>query len=498
MRVAVIGSGYVGLVSAACFAEIGHDVISVDNDTEKIAALERGEVPIHEPLLPELLNRHRGARLRFSTSVAQAVAESQVIFITVGTPPAENGEADLSYVEAVAHEVASAIKDPKLLVEKSTVPVRTLESICKSLVLNGANPLLFSVASNPEFLREGTAVTDFLYPDRIVVGAEDEFGSSLLQAIYAPLTSGAYYKQQDAIPLDGRFHGCARMIITNAKSAELIKHTSNAFLAMKISFINAIATIAEAVGADIEQICAGIGSDSRIGPKFLKAGIGYGGSCFPKDVQAFHAVAAHCHYDFGLLREVMRINDQQVPRFIQKVRSALWTLRGKKLAVLGLAFKGDTDDVRESQAIAIIDALLKEGAQVRVYDPAAISKAKEILPNDDKDIVYARDSYDAAKGCDALLILTEWKEFASLDLAKVRSLLNYPIVIDGRNLYEAGRMKEAGLFYYSIGRAAIVPEHIFTNGNRVGVEPQPLPSIASESVPAVGLRAASVLGWVNP
>ena len=458
MRIAVIGSGYVGLVSAVCFAEIGHEVISVDNDNAKIAALERGEVPIHERYLPELLRRHLGGRLRFSNSIAQAVQESQAIFITVGTPQSETGEADLSYVEAVAYEIASAIQSRKLVIEKSTVPVSTCESLRKTLLLNGAPSGLFSVASNPEFLREGTAVTDFLYPDRIVVGADDEFSASLLQAIYQPLTSGDYYSEPHAIPHAGHSHAKAPLILTTAKSAELIKHASNAFLAMKISFINAVANISEAVGADIQQVCAGIGSDSRIGPKFLSAGIGYGGSCFPKDVRAFHAVATQCGYDFGLLGEVTRINDEQRRRFVKSVRAALWTLRGKKLAVLGLAFKDGTDDIRESPAIGIIEALLKEGAHVRAYDPAAASNAKKVLSSD--RLSYANDSYDAAAGSDALLILTEWKEFASLDLLRLKKILKYPIVIDGRNLYEPSRMASAGIIYHSIGRATGVPEHL--------------------------------------
>jgi UDPglucose 6-dehydrogenase len=468
MRIAVIGSGYVGLVSAACFAEIGHDVISVDNDSAKIAALERGEVPIHEHFLPELLQRHRGERLHFSTSVSDAVEKSDAVFITVGTPQSETGEADLSFVEAVAYEIAAAIRSPKLIVEKSTVPVSTCESLRKALLLNGAKPGTFSVASNPEFLREGTAVTDFLYPDRIVVGVDDDFSAALLQEIYRPLTSGAYYAEKTAIPFPGYELRQAPIIVTGAKSAELIKHASNAFLAMKISFINAVANISEAVGADIAQVCAGIGADSRIGPKFLNAGIGYGGSCFPKDVQAFHAVAKHCSYDFGLLTEVMQINVEQRHRFLKKVRSALWTLRGKKLGVLGLAFKGDTDDIRESPAIAIIQALLKDGAQVRVYDPAAISRAKEVLGND--GVSYARDPYDAATGSDALLILTEWREFAALDLTKLRSLLKYPIVIDGRNLYEPAKMASAGLIYHSIGRASGIPQQMSPVAEQAGAE----------------------------
>jgi UDPglucose 6-dehydrogenase len=457
MRIAVIGSGYVGLVTAACFAEIGHEVISVDNDSAKITALGRGEVPIHEQFLPELLRRHRGNRLRFTTSVTQAVQQSNAVFITVGTPQSETGEADLSFVEAVAYEIASAIQSPKVVIEKSTVPVSTCESLRKTLLLNGAPASLFSVASNPEFLREGTAVTDFLCPDRIVIGVDDEFSASLLQNIYRPLTTGDYYSQPNAIPFRGETRPKAPLIVTTAKSAELIKHASNAFLAMKISFINAIANIAEAVGADIQQICAGIGSDSRIGPKFLNAGVGYGGSCFPKDVQAFHAVAAQCGCDFGLLTEVMSINLEQRRRFLKKIRSALWTLRGKTLGVLGLAFKADTDDVRESPAIAIIEALAKEGAKLKVYDPAAMPNAKRVLSA--TAVTYVQDAYEAASGSDALVILTEWPEFGALDLGRIRSLLKHSIVIDGRNLYKPERMAKEGFVYHSIGRVSAPPEH---------------------------------------
>src|ERR1700728_640213 len=480
MRIAVIGSGYVGLTSAVCFAEIGHNVISVDNDKLKIAALERGTVPFHERFLPELLMRHRGGRLQFSASVADAVSESEAVFITVGTPQSETGEADLSFVEAVAREVASAIRSSIVIIEKSTVPVRHCESLRKTLLLNGAQQTLFSVASNPEFLREGTAVTDFLYPDRIVIGVDDHLSDTVMHEIYRPLTTGSYYRREEAIPFEKRATQQAPIIVTNAKSAELIKHACNAFLAMKISFINAVANISESVGADIEQVCAGIGSDSRIGPKVLNAGIGYGGSCFPKDIQAFQVVAHQCNCDFGLLAEVMRINSDQARRFLTKVRDALWTLRGKRLAVLGLAFKGDTDDVRESPAIAIIEALLKEGALIRAYDPAAIPKAKGVLP-DNNSVVYAADAYDAVAECDALLILTEWKEFASLDLHKIRSLLKHPIVIDGRNLYETARMTNAGLIYYSTGRSASFPAHMSSIAHQTA--PLPAPFVR----PAVGL-----------
>jgi len=456
MRIAVVGSGYVGLVSAACLAEIGHDVISIDNDPEKIAELDRGEVPIHEKHLPELLLRHRGKRLQFSTNLSESVRQADAIFITVGTPQCETGEADLSYVESVAREMASSLCERQLVVEKSTVPVNTCDSIRRTLLLNGAPPGAFSVASNPEFLREGTAVADFLYPDRIVVGADDDFSRTLLQRIYEPLASGSYYKQKGAVPPQNGGGSKTPMIVTSTKSAELIKHASNAFLAMKISFINAVANISECVGADIEQVCAGIGSDSRIGGKFLNAGIGYGGSCFPKDVQAFRMVAEQCHCDFGLLREVTKTNAEQRHRFVKKVQAAMWTLRGKNLAALGLAFKGETDDVRESPAIAIVNQLVREGASLRVYDPAAMRRADELLSKE--GITFAMNPYDAAAGSDALLILTEWKEFAALDLARLRKVLRHPIIVDGRNLFDPRRVSRAGLIYYSIGRPVSTPD----------------------------------------
>jgi UDPglucose 6-dehydrogenase len=454
MRIAVIGSGYVGLVAGACFADLGHDVIVVDNDQKKLAALNRGEVPIHENFLPELLQRHRGKKLRFSDDLKAAVGASAAIFVAVGTPPTEQGEADLSYVESVARGIAGAINDYKIIVEKSTVPVYTSDWVRKIIQRNGV-AAEFDVASNPEFLREGTAVTDFLYPDRIVVGADTERCASVLRAIYAPLTDGSYYKNADAIPGPDKALLPPPLIVTSAKSAELIKHASNAYLAMKISFINAVASICESVGANVQQVCQGIGTDTRIGPRFLNPGIGYGGSCFPKDIMAFRSVARECGYDFRLLEEVMRINEEQRARFIRKVRSALWTLRGKKLGVLGLAFKGGTDDVRESPAIMLIQSLLQEGCEISAYDPAAHERAREVL---NSSVRLAENAYDAAKGADALLILTEWEEFAALDLKRLHSELKYPIVIDGRNLYDPAVMAANGFTYYSVGRAASNPD----------------------------------------
>lgn len=457
MEISVIGAGYVGLVSAACFAELGHTVIGVDNDPRKLAILEEGRAPIHENLLPELLQRHLGQRLMFTNSIAQAVRESDVIFITVGTPPSITGHADLCCVEAVIREVAKHITCRKLIVEKSTVPVRTCDSIRRTMELNGASPHLFSVASNPEFLREGTAVTDFLYPDRIVAGVEDSFSEEKLSQIYAPLCDGSYYRREDLIPGDGAHP--VRFIVTNTKSAELIKHTSNAFLAMKISFMNAIANIAERAGGDIDEIKEGVGADRRIGTSFLNAGIGYGGSCFPKDVLAFRAVAREAGYDFDLLDAVMRINQDQRNQFLRKVRDALWTLRDKRIAVLGLAFKAGTDDVRESPAIEIIEALVKEGCLITAYDPAAMPRALEELQGRLKEcnIAMASDPYTASATADAVLILTEWSEFASLDLSRLRRQMRLPVIIDGRNLYRPEEMKAAGFIYYSIGRAPVFP-----------------------------------------
>jgi UDPglucose 6-dehydrogenase len=451
MKIAVVGSGYVGLVASACFAEIGHEVICVDNDPEKLAALHRGETPIHEQYLPELLARHRGHRLSFSPSLPDAVRASSVIFVAVGTPPLESGDADLSYVETVAHDIAQSLNGYKVVVEKSTVPVYTNEWIRRVMQLGGAEASEFDVVSNPEFLREGTAVTDFLYPDRIVVGADSERAAKLLRDVYAPLTKGTYCATAGCIPEPSGAQVPVRLIMTSAKSAELIKHASNAFLALKISFINAVANICEAVDADIEEVALGIGTDSRIGRRFLRAGIGYGGSCFPKDVAAFRSVARECGYDFPLLDEIVRVNDEQRKNFLRKVRAALWTLRGKRLAVLGLAYKGGTDDIRESPAIEIISSLLNEQCSIVAFDPAAMERAKQVLIG---DVTYAEDAYQAAVGADALLILSDWEEFAALDLARMKGLLRYPIVIDGRNLYSQKTMQEHGLLYVSVGRPA--------------------------------------------
>lgn len=451
VQIAVIGSGYVGLVAAACFAELGHKVVCVDNNVDRIAALTKGEVLIHEEFLPEVLGRNHGRRLTFSCDSAEAIRGATAIVIAVGTPQGADGQADLTYVESVAHQIAQQANGYKLIVEKSTVPVYTNAWIQKLMLENGCLSKDFDVVSNPEFLREGTAITDFIYPDRIVVGADSDRARKLMREIYATLLDGSYSRESGAVPgPDGS--GELEYLETSTQSAELIKHASNAFLAMKISFINMVANVSERVGADIEEVRRGIGTDKRIGQKFLRAGIGYGGSCFPKDVAAFQSVARACGGRWNLLEEVSRINQEQIVRFLQKVRGALGDLKGKRIAALGLAFKGGTDDIRESPAINVIQGLLADGCKVIVFDPAAMEKAKEVLK---KSVMYAKDAYAAADNADALLILTEWKEFAALDLKRLRRLLAVPLVLDGRNLYSPEAMSQAGLTYHSVGRSNV-------------------------------------------
>ena len=453
VSICVIGSGYVGLVAAACFAEMGHRVICVDNDEARVKLLQEGGVPIFEEHLPELLARHRDRGVVFSNDLGGAVESSEAIFIAVGTPQGASGAADLSYVEAVVSEIARSIRGYKVIVEKSTVPVYTNEWIRRVLHRHGVDANSFHVVSNPEFLREGTAVCDFLHPDRIVVGAGDDRSAAVMRRIYEPLTGGSYYSQPGALTGQCSAARPATLVVSSAQSAEIIKHASNAFLALKISFINAVANLAEAVDADIEDIAAGMGSDSRIGPRFLRAGLGYGGSCFPKDVAAFHWVAQQRGIEFQLLQEIKKINDTQREIFFNKVLSALWTLRGKHLAALGLAFKGDTDDIRESPALDIVKKLLNAGAIVTAYDPAAMERAKAVMPAGG-NLRYAGSVYEAAKGADAVLILTDWKEFAQLDLVKLNQAVRFPIVVDGRNLYKPQQMAEHGFTYVSMGRPA--------------------------------------------
>ena len=452
MKIAVIGTGYVGLVSAACFAEIGHEVIAVDSDIAKVEMLLSGTVPIHEKHLPELIDRHRGNRLMFSSDTGEACRQADVIFICVGTPPSYTGEADLSYVEGVARELALSLNSHKVIVEKSTVPVGTCEAVFRTMLVYGASATHFSIASNPEFLREGTAVIDFLYPDRILLGVSDELSRNALTEVYKPIVSGSYWKEPSAL-LSGSKLAPAHQIITSVKSAEMIKHASNAFLALKISFINSVANVCERVGADVREVALGMGADSRIGPRFLTPGIGYGGSCFPKDVLAFRSVAASVGYDFTILREVMEVNEDQKRRFVSKVRASLWNLRGKKLAVLGLAFKGGTDDCRDSPAIDLVKRLRAEGAEIVAYDPVAMKRAQALLPDD--TVTFANSSYEACTGADALLILTEWPEFAELDWRRVQQLLRLPNVLDGKNLLDPIVVRAAGLRYYGVGTSSI-------------------------------------------
>jgi UDPglucose 6-dehydrogenase len=453
VSICVIGSGYVGLVAAVCFAEMGHRVVCVDNDEAKVALLREGGVPIYEDHLAEMLAKYLNRGVEFTSDLSTAVGASEAIFIAVGTPQGDAGSADLSYVEAVVAEIARSISGYKVIVEKSTVPVYTNEWISRVLQRHGVDEQSFDVVSNPEFLREGTAIADFLHPDRIVVGANSKRAAEVLRRIYWPLTGGAYYERADALPGACTAASPAKLLVTSAQSAEIIKHASNSFLALKISFINAVANLAESVDADIEDIAAGIGMDSRIGPKFLRAGLGYGGSCFPKDVAAFHWVAQQQGVDFQLLQEVRHINDTQREIFFNKVRAALWTLRGKRLAALGLAFKGGTDDIRESPAIEMIRKLLAAGALISAYDPAAHERAAEVLPPSPQ-MTYAGGVYEAAANADAVLILTDWKDFAGIDLARLKQTVRFPIVIDGRNLFNPQEMLDQGFTYISIGRPA--------------------------------------------
>ena len=425
----MIGTGYVGLTTGACFAEIGHKVICVDNDKEKIKVLNQGKIPIYEPKLPELvLNNVKQKRLSFSSEIADAVKNSKVLFIAVGTPPKEAGEPDLSYVENVAREIGANMPDYRLIVEKSTVPVQTGKWVKTTIERYNPRKIPFDVASNPEFLREGSAVDDFLKPDRIVVGVETKKAEELMREIYAPLK--------------------AKILFTDIESAELIKHASNAFLSMKISFTNALSIICEKSGADIKKVTEGMGLDKRIGQDFLNAGIGYGGFCFPKDLMAFIRIARELGYDFNLLKEVQNINEEQKLRFVKKIEGLLWNLREKQIGILGLAFKPNTDDMRFAPSIDIIGYLKKEGASIKAYDPQAMERAKEIMP----DITYCNSPYEVAENSECLAILTEWDEFRQLDLAKIKSLLKLPIVVDGRNVFDPKKMSEMGFIYRGVGR----------------------------------------------
>lgn len=429
-NLAFIGAGYVGLVSGTCLAEIGHDVILVDNNPDKITKLKKGVIPIYEPGLEELVKKNvKAGRLSFTTSLAQAVKKSEVIFIAVNTPPQPNGKADLSFVAGAAREIAEAADSYKVVVDKSTVPVQTGERVAETIKRYNKRQIDFDVVSNPEFLREGSAIADFLKPDRIVVGVANKRAEKIMREIYQPIE--------------------APFIVTDVKSAELIKHASNTFLAMKISFANAVARICELAGANIDQVVEGMGYDTRIGKHFLKAGVGYGGSCFPKDVSAFIAIADELGYNFGLIKEVEKINDQARDLFLQKIEQALWVTKGKTIAIWGLAFKPDTDDMRNAPSITIIEKLHADGAVIQAYDPEAEHTAKAVLGD---KFTYKKDMYEALKGADALVIMTDWAQFKAPDWDKIRGSLHHPLVIDGRNMFDPAKMEKLGFVYHSVGR----------------------------------------------
>ena len=429
MKLTIIGTGYVGLVTGACFAEIGHYVICVDNNQDKVKLLQAGGIPIYEPGLDELVKRNVAAgRLRFTASTKEGVENSDVIFIAVPTPPQPDGSVDLSFIEGVAREIAAAMTSYKIVVDKSTVPVKTGDKVAETIKRYCKAKVDFDVVSNPEFLREGFAVEDLMKPDRVVIGVRSQRPVAAMREIYAPFN--------------------APIIVTDINSAELIKHAANSFLALKISYINAISVICEASGANVQEVANGVGLDARIGRRFLDAGLGFGGSCFPKDLSAFIKISEQLGYDFALLKEVQRINAAQMERFIKKITDTLWVLKDKTIGVLGLAFKQNTDDVRLSPAIDLCQRLLKEGAILRVHDPKAMDKAKDVL----KNVTYVDDMNAVAEGCDALVVATEWPVFKKLDLERARKSLTHPILFDGRNLFDPAEMEAMGFIYKSVGR----------------------------------------------
>ncbi len=429
MNLTIIGTGYVGLVTGTCFAEAGHKVICVDKDAEKVKLLQAGGMPIYEPGLDELVAKNvKAGRLHFSNSTQEGVERSDVIFIAVPTPAQPDGSVDLSFIEGVSREIAGAMTAYKIIVDKSTVPVKTGQKVAETIKRYCKSKVDFDVVSNPEFLREGFAVGDFMKPDRVVVGVASPRPVQAMKEVYAPYN--------------------APIIVTDINSAELIKHAANSFLALKISYINAISVLCELSGANVQEVANGMGMDARIGRKFLDASLGFGGSCFPKDLSAFIQISEKLGYHFGLLKEVQQINAQQMERFVKKIIDTLWVLKGKTLGVLGLAFKQNTDDVRMSPAIDLCHRLQKEGAALRVHDPQAMEKARAVL----KDVTYVADMDEVADGCDALVIATEWPEFKKLDLEKARKNLTHPILFDGRNLFDVDEMERLGFLYKSIGR----------------------------------------------
>jgi UDPglucose 6-dehydrogenase len=453
VKISVIGTGYVGLVTGACLAEIGHEVVCTDNDAAKIATLESGRLPIYEPGLDKVIAKTRkDGRLRFRANAADAVSGGDAIFICVGTPPLPNGDADLSAIDHVARTIATEATSPKLVIEKSTVPARTGQELKRALSVYGRkSDVALRVASNPEFLREGTAVEDFLHPDRIVVGVEDEVAERQLHDVYRPVLERQFNCPVHAPACP---EGPApKWLVTTINSAELIKHASNSFLALKVSYANMVADLAERLGADIGEVTRAMGMDPRIGPSFLSAGLGFGGFCLPKDLQAFVRLAERCGVDFAMLKDAEKVNKQRIDRFCDKVRDTLWVVRDKPVAVLGLAFKPNTDDVRFAPAIDLIHRLIADGARVRAYDPEAMEKARAILPQ----IEYAQSAYDAAKDCEALVIATEWPEFRTLDWERIRNSMARPLVLDGRNLLSPQEMRARGFEYRSFGRPDSMP-----------------------------------------
>ncbi len=451
MKLSVIGAGYVGLTTAACLAQVGHDVFCSESDVAKLSKLQNGVMPLFEPHLENVIHTARDAgRLRFG-STEEAIAWGDAIFICVGTPPLPNGDADLSAIEGVARAIAKRASGYRLVIEKSTVPVQTGGQLKRHLAVHSTNGLKYDVASNPEFLREGSSVEDFLHPDRIVIGVDSQRAEDLLRQIYEPII-----RQSFACPVHA---DCPKrrepiFLATDTNSAELIKHASNSFLAMKISFINMVANLCEVVGADVTEVAKGMGLDPRIGSAFLNPGIGFGGFCFPKDVQAFIRIAEKSGCDFSLLKEVERINQRRVENFVEKIRKELWVLGGKKIAVWGLAFKPNTDDVRFAPSIPIVKALLAEGAVIRAYDPEAIEKAKTVLP----DITYCTDAYQAAEGADAIVLLTEWEEFRGLNWARLATMVERPLIIDGRNTLSGQEVAANGFEYIGIGGVSAAPQ----------------------------------------
>lgn len=429
VKIAIIGTGYVGLVTGACFAEVGHTVVCVDCDAAKVKMLQGGGIPIYEPGLEELVRKNVAAgRLSFTQSTREGVEKSEVIFIAVPTPPLPDGGVDLSFIEGVAREIAVCMPGYRIVVDKSTVPVKTGDKVSDTISRYSRGKAEFDVVSNPEFLREGFAVEDLMKPDRVVVGVKSDRPVATMKAIYAPFN--------------------APILVTDINSAELIKHAANSFLALKISYINAISVICEAAGANVQQVADGMGMDARIGRRFLDASLGFGGSCFPKDLSAFIKISESLGYDFRLLREVQAINSHQMERFVKKISETLWVLKDKTIGVLGLAFKQNTDDVRLSPAIDLCQRLAKEGARLRVHDPKAMEKARPLMP----DATYVEEMNDVAAGCDALVVATEWPVFKTLDLAKAREGMTHPILFDGRNLFDPAEMERLGWVYKSIGR----------------------------------------------